>query len=551
MNQHVYRLFLVLCLLFPLTEKLQAQQHRGAGKFWIFFTDKKGVSEFVPVRPEARTRRALRGRTASPDLDRPLSPEYLRTLRQHGIEPVVQSRWLNAVTAYLTPEQRALVQTLPFVRRVRPVARFVQKPLPFSTLPSMKAHDDVYGPSAFQLAFINAIKPLENGYRGKGIRIGFLDTAFWLSHPALIHLSETGRLIGTYDFVYDREDVSEGHPHGTMTSSTTLGYDEGSLIGPAHQGALLAAHTEYAPAEINQEEDWFVAGMEWMEQMGADIVNVSLGYSVFDEGQRSYTYEDMDGDTAIPTIAADKAAQLGIVVVVSAGNEGGCGSPAYCWYYITSPADGDSVITVGAVRPDSTLAPFSSRGPTADGRIKPDVVALGVGVYVAYPPDQYIYASGTSFSAPLTTGVVAQMLQANPSLSPVEVRDILRATASQASSPDNMMGWGIINADAAVREAIARLKLPENASPRLQRIYPNPASQNVTIAIAAPRSTPSITVELYNALGQRVRSWTWTDLYPGINQRTFSVAALASGVYFIRLMGTEQPVWGKMVVQHF
>ncbi len=545
-----FHVILTFFLISLLRQEAHAQQP-AAKKYWLFFTDKQGATESVFVHPKALKRRALRGNGVAPELDLPVSPRYIAILRRQGIQPIVQSRWLNAVTAYLTPEQQETVHSLPFVRSIRPVARFAQTPLPISTS-TAKMYQDPYGPSAFQLAFINALPPLKNGYQGKGIRIGFLDTAFWLSHPALIHLSESGRLIATYDFVYDREDVSEGHPHGTMTSSTTLGYAPEHLIGPAYGAELLAAHTEYAPTETNQEEDWFVAGMEWMERMGADVVNVSLGYSVFDEGQRSYTYADMDGDTALPTIAADRAAQLGVIVVVSAGNEGGCGSPQHCWYYITSPADGDSVITVGAVRPDSTLASFSSRGPTADGRIKPDVVALGVSVYVAYPPDAYVYASGTSFSAPLTTGVVAQMLQANPSLGPIEVRDILRATASQADHPDNEMGWGIINADAAVREALQRLAPPDNlAQLHLQDVYPNPASRMVTVDILAPESTSSATLELYNALGQRVRKWEVASLYPGLNRHTFSVADLPSGVYFIRLTGTDILTWGKMVVQHF
>jgi len=175
---------------------------------------------------------------------------------------------------------------------------------------------------------------------------------------------------------------------------------------------------------------------------------------------------------------------LGVVVIVSAGNEAGCGAPGpTCWFYITSPADGDSVITVGAARPDSTVAGFSSRGPTADGRIKPDVAALGVGVYVAIPPDRYGYANGTSFSAPLTTGVVAQMLQANPSLDPMQVRDILRRTAHQASHPDTLLGWGIINADAAIQEAITLLSTSDLPGKTLSvlSIYPNPAYTQATI----------------------------------------------------------------------
>jgi subtilisin family serine protease len=192
------------------------------------------------------------------------------------------------------------------------------------------------------------------------------------------------------------------------------------------------------------------------------VVNVSIGYTRFDEGQRSYAPSDLDGDTALPTRAVDRAAQMGVTVVTSAGNNG-CAVPKNCWYHLNSPADADSAITVGAVRPDSSLASFSSRGPTADGRTKPDVVVQGTQVVAAWKNGGYAEVGGTSFASPQVTGVVAQMLQVNPDLAPMQVRRLLRRTASQAHTPDSLRGWGVVDADAAIRAAERQAR----RSPRL------------------------------------------------------------------------------------
>lgn len=530
--------------LMAVAGSVQAQPS-ATERAWIFLDERPAP----PARrsaetgtPAAQHRRATRGQPSADALTRPVAPRYVAALRAIGVIPVVRSRWLHAVSAPLTSRQRAAVSALPFVRRIQPVHAH-SVPARSLAPPSPAADSADYGRSHDQLAFMNAIAPIERGLTGAGVRIGFLDTGFRdLQHPAFLHLRRDNRLLGLRDFT----EGPQTNNHGAGVVSATAGYAPGTLIGPAHEAEVLAASTEYTPSERNVEEDYFVAGLEWLERQGVDLVNVSLGYTTFDEGQRSYTTDDLDGDTGVTTRAVDAAARLGVVVVVSAGNSG-CDAPSNCWFRVSTPADADSAITVGAVARDSTLLPFSSRGPTADGRIKPDVVALGRGVTAAWGPEGVAPVSGTSFAAPLVTGVVAQMLQMNPALGPIDVRTILRQTASQAGAPDTTRGWGVVNADAAVRAAERRARQTPPRSTLLRPPAPNPAQSQTTLTLRAPASAERATLALFDLLGRRVLTRT-VPLRPGPNSVTLSVRSLPPGMYLYRVRTADRLATGKLAV---
>ncbi len=426
----------------------------AAGHTWVFVDCPGGEA---PLSAAATARRALRGTVPSDQL---LDPACRTALGDVGAVVRAESRWLSAYSVALpTAEVAARVAALPFVRGTSPVRTLAPQrqssaprwPLASAAPPTALALAIDYGASRTQLDRINVPAAHTRGLSGRGVVLGWLDTEYGgFAHPAFARMVSEGRLGGTRSFA----PAAQGDRHGLNTSSIAVGYVEGQLVGPAYGATLYAATTEFAPTETNAEEDAFVAGLEWLESNGVDAVNVSLGYTTFDPGQRSYTYADLNGDRAVTTRAADAAASRGVVIVASAGNDG-CASPGSCWYYVGTPADGDSVIAVGATTLSGAKASFSSFGPTADGRIKPDVSAPGAGVTVAVGASGYGTTNGTSFSAPLVTGVVALMLEANPRLTPIQVRDILRATASQASAPDNRLGWGIVNADAAVARGLA------------------------------------------------------------------------------------------------
>ncbi len=537
-------------------------------KYWVFFADK--VSDGDAFEPEparlterTRDRRTLRGwhRADETDLDVSVSPNYLDAVRTAGARIVVESRWLNAVSAFMTEKERAAVQDFDFVVDVRPVgvsnrsnaevqmtSVLLSSLAGPSTSPLFRNSDTSqlpYGNSFTQLELVNAIGLLESGVNGTGVRVGILDTEFGdFQHPVFDSIVSEGRLIEYRNFT----GGTQSDRHGRHVLSIMAGFSEDNLIGPAHKAEILAATTEWTPSERNQEEDFFVAGLEWMESMGVDVVNVSLGYSTFDAGQTSYTVADLDGDTGVTTRAADAAASLGVVVVAAAGNSG-CSNPTSCWYFVTTPADGDSVIAVGGTFSSGSRVSFSSRGPTADGRIKPDVAALAAGVAIATDNGQFATGSGTSFSAPIIAGVAAQVLQINPTLSPMEVRDILRITASQGGSPDNDLGWGIV--DAAAAAAMAQGPFGNEKEIPLATgsvvAYPNPFVSTVNFEITAAGPVQHAELRIYDVLGREVAAPFAGGLQDGANRIAWHTASLASGVYLYRLSVGPESVAGRLV----
>lgn len=507
-------------------------------KYWIFLTNRPGPA---PPSSEARW-------------TRPVAPEYLDRLRAVGITPRVRSRWFHAVSARLSPSTRDAAETLPVVRSLRPV-KSVGSPTAAPHRPDVRRSTSSFAPntgnrdssrfgaSRGPLSRIHALPPLRRGLDGHGVRVGFLDAHYdGLRHPAFNALRRTDRLAALRSFTARPQS---GH-HGAGVVSVAAGYDPGTLVGPAHGATVLGATTEYTSFERNVEEDNFLAGLEWLHRHGADVVNVSVGYTRFDEGQHSYAPTDLDGDTALTTRAVDRAAQLGVTVVVSAGNSG-CADPDSCWFYVNTPADADSAIAVGAIRPDSSLASFSARGPTADGRRKPDVVVQGQDVVAAWKNSQYAHLGGTSFASPQVTGVVAQMLQVNPDLAPMQVRRLLRQTASQAHSPDTTRGWGIVNAEAAVRRAEWQARTSPPATLQVDAPYRPVGTPSLIVPIRAPAQTSTVRVSLRTPLGRRVRHRTYSA-HPGPNRFRLNAKALPPGVYRYHVQTDTDHATGRITV---
>ncbi|MCB0720174.1 MAG: S8 family peptidase [Bacteroidetes bacterium] len=512
-------------------------------KFWVFFADKPdsaAAAGFLTT-SRASNRRLLRSRHTEASVDLPVNPDYIATIEKSGASVAHTSRWLNAVSAYMSREVVRDVVALPFVTDVRPVASLTSAgsrhvdltdmealPLPANTATS--AFD--YGASFTQLNIMNAIDPIEQGYIGTGIVLGFLDTEYdTLTHPVFADLVADNRLLGAEFFT----PGPQSNRHGLSVASVAVGFAEGQLIGPAYGASVLLATTEYQPTETNQEEDAFVAGLEWLESQGVDVVNTSLGYTTFDPGQNSYTTADLDGDTGITTRAVDIAASLGVLVVTSAGNDG-CSDPASCWYYIGTPADADSVVSVGAVTSSGTHASFSSYGPTADGRTKPEVAAMGQSVRVATQAG-YASSSGTSFASPLAAAVACQVLQANPDLTPMQVRQVLMQTASQATSADNSLGSGILNAAAAVELALSLRDTSVADDHRtfvISGVFPNPVRDDASLSVNSSRPL-TVEVQVFDITGRLARSFR-RNVDEGLSIVSFPVHDLSSGAYFARVV---------------
>jgi serine protease AprX len=388
--------------------------------------------------------------------DLPLNEDYLLQLEEYGIRIESRLRWFNVVSAYLTNEEKIKAAGLPFVEKIEPVRKFVFK-LPEPEEPSQflkqpfNLFDFDYGPSFSQLQLSDVPAVHSKGITGAGVLLGLLDTGFnWKNHESL----KDATVVAEYDFIFrdtstqnDSLDHPNQHDHGTLVFSIVGGFKEGSLIGSAFGSDFILAKTEDIRSEKHIEEDNYAEALEWMESYGVDITSSSLGYNIFDPPEFSYTYKDMDGNTAIVTKAAELAFRRGVVTVTSAGNEGR--SP---WFYIIAPADGKNILATGAVDNANQVAIFSSRGPTYDGRIKPDIVARGVSVYCASAWDfsGYLSASGTSVAAPIASGIAALLLSANPHLKNTQVRKILLETADSSFSPNNVRGYGLISAAKAI-----------------------------------------------------------------------------------------------------
>lgn len=433
---------------------------------WVYFTDrgvaKSGLSAALDqaernLHPRAAKRRAKvmePGGSLVDERDLPVAAAYIDAVTGAGADHREVSRWFNAASFNATAEQIEAIARLPFVGKVDAVAQGIRRsdppgdadPAESLTGLTDKSVTSIYdyGSSLTQAQLANVPAAHDAGWTGSGVLVGFLDSGFRTTHDAFTHLD----VVATYDFVNDDtivdnepEDPVDAYKHGSMALSDFAAFSEGNLVSPAFNASVILAKTEDVGDEQPIEEDYWVAGLEWIESLGADLASSSLGYYYW------YTYEDLDGDTAVTTRAADMAAGLGMLVITSAGNE-----RSSEWGWVTAPADGDSVVAVGATYNNGYVAYFSSPGPTYDGRIKPDVMAMGRSVAMIKPDDDLAYTtwSGTSFACPITSGVAALLLERHPYLTPMQIRDALRETADKADSPDNDYGWGMINAVAAL-----------------------------------------------------------------------------------------------------
>ena len=443
-------------------------------KVWIYFTDKevfgesdykRAVQERTAQFPQRALARKQKVKHEPVDFyDLPVSQNYLRQIESQGAKLAHPSRWLNAASFYVRPEQIEQIASLPFVKNVDLVRKYKIKPDPLEEVTKFRESTPLpsesyllsYGPSFDQLNQLNVPAVHDLGYDGSGIILAMFDTGYRKDHPAFASAYAESRVLAEYDFIWEDgntqnetgQDPSYQHSHGTNTWSIAGGEAPGNLYGPAYKAFFLVAKTEWVPAESTSEEDNWAAAAEWVDSIGGDIISSSLGYFGFDDGF-SYTDADMNGDVAITTRAADLAAANGILVCNSAGNSGP--NPGT----ITAPADADSIIAAGAVSSTGVIASFSSRGPTFDERLKPELVARGVSTYLAVASTlSYGSGNGTSYSCPLLAGCAALLWSARPTLTNMQVREALIGSADRSGTPDNTYGYGLPNLMTALNYAV-------------------------------------------------------------------------------------------------
>jgi len=451
-----------ILLLFLILLSISFNSFSQSTRYIIRFKD-KGNNPFTLSNPSAfLSSRAIQRRTkytiAIDSADLPVTPRYIDSIRLSGAVTILTiSKWLNQV-AIQTTDAAALnkINTFPFVISTNPVAAFAQPAndpvnkkldaagnfLPDEQTPQNPLGDYYnYGQSFGQVHLHNGEFLHNRGFRGEGMQLAILDAGFYhyLSLPTFDSIRNNNQVLGTWDFVAGNASVDEDHPHGMNCLSTIAANMPGVFMGTAPKTGFYLYRTEDAATEYPIEEQNWAAGIEKADSIGADLCSTSLGYSTFDNPAFNYSYANMDGNTTMIAKAADIAAKKGMLVLVAAGNEG-TGS----WHYITTPADADSVLTVGAVSINGVIGSFSSYGPSSDGQVKPGIAAVGVNAVIANTGNgQPTFGNGTSFACPNIAGLTTCLWQAFPEVNNIAIINTLQQSANRATNPDTRTGYGI------------------------------------------------------------------------------------------------------------
>ncbi|MBI5323687.1 MAG: S8 family peptidase [Ignavibacteriae bacterium] len=522
----LYIYLIIFYLLFCLS--LYSQP----GNYRVFFRD-KGPIEFkhgtslYDTTFKLFTERALNRRSKVLPVDSiiniedaPVYMPYIDSCTDLGSELKLILRWENYIVVQCDSETIEIINKLNFVKNVQPTAnKLVTLDYNnYSMFQSIFINDDNniqiyencndldYGPSLRQAQLLNVPILHSFGINGNGILIGFLDTGFrWKSQISLTNASVQSE----YDFINndsvtanDDLDSSGQDSHGTAVLSITGGFSQGNLIGIAPNAEFILSKTEILNKEMHIEEDNYASAIEWIESRGVDITSSSLGYFNFDLSDSSYKYEELNGNTTIVSKSVNRAVKRGVICITAAGNSGPFPRT------IVSPGDADSAITVGAVQPDGiTPASFSSRGPRVDGKIKPDISAMGVNVFAGTldPSNPFGFGGGTSFATPLITGTVALLLQEFPELKPWEVRKLLKTSASLSNKPDDTLGYGIPDVFETMKKA--GIIISPVSTYKLNQY------QRIVVYIAS--ASPLIKTELYIKFKDR-QSFEKYILYPTV-----------------------------------
>lgn len=450
-----------------VTAKSQSTSADRNFKFWVTFTDKKS-SPYSILRPwdflsnRSISRRQKAGNVVTID-DLPVVSKYVTGVSSTGAKVLLTSRWLNGALVYTSDSSVAtVISKLGFVKDVKLTGTFFKKRgaadwnsdnvvqsieselenarISVKNKVSAEDYHDGYGLGWSQISQLNAHRLHKAGYRGKGIYIAVFDAGFYRANRMEVFdsLFLQNRVLGTADMVEPGSEVYADDDHGTQVLSCLAANVPGVMIGTAPDASYFLIRTEDAGTETLSEEYQWLCAAEYADSAGVDVISSSLGYTEFDDARQSHKYSDLNGKTAVISIAANMAFNRGILVVNSAGNEGD-----ESWHHIGAPADAPGTIAVAAVDEDGRIAAFSSRGPSADNRVKPDVSAMGKRAVVVNSNGYFIRSNGTSYSAPILAGALACLLQSDYTASPEIIRLRMQYSGNHADKPDHEYGNGL------------------------------------------------------------------------------------------------------------
>ncbi len=494
---------------------VHAQEILSPTCYRITLSDKENSPYSITRPSEYLSERALEKRArfniAITEEDLPINPQYVQQIKNvdANIRELCNCRWFNTVTIYCPDSTKlAQIQALPFVTNILPVANY---DLSYKSKPESLSRE--YSPFAFhepkdtvvpydygngyaQIALHNGHLLHNEGFRGEGMLIAVIDGGWdGLDTSNMLHnLFDEGRLIGTQDLLPWSNNVYSQHYHGTIVTTTMATELEGILVGSAPRASYYLIRSEETAQEQLIEEDFWAQAAVIADSIGADVVNSSLGYTTFaDFPQGNYTYANMDGESSIASKAATLLSHKGVVVCVSAGNDGD-----NSWHYISHPADAYDILTVGAADYEGNITSFSSRGPSFDGRVKPDITSVGFNTMCIFPGDFLGPANGTSLACPVAAGLCACLWQALPAATSLEIMDYIRKNSSCYNNPNDSLGYGIPDFFAAYSQHVSNREHPSCT----MEVYPNPCTDRLYIS----NGTLQIShVEIFNVNGELVR----------------------------------------------
>lgn len=549
MNKKCTLIVLALCLIAAIAP-LKSQN-----KYWVMFNNKTGTPYTIAnpsmfLTPKSILRRVTYNVTVNSS-DLPVTPAYVSQVAGvSGVTVLYASKWLNAVVVSIPPASASsalsainaftFVSTSNLVNRYRvnvPITQTLSTILePQQTLRTANTNSFAMGGSYWQNKQINVTCLHEQGYRGNNMLIGVMDVGFYKvdTNPLFDSLRNRGGIIGTRDFVAGGNSVYEDPEHGANVLSCMAAVKPNVIMGSAPMADYWLFRTEDGGSESISEEYNWVRAAEFADSVGVDILTTSLGYTEFDKSSQNHTYATLNGRTAPMSIASTMAARKGIFVLTAAGNDG-----QSSWHFIGVPGDADSVCTVGAIDTLYNYASFSSVGPTADGRIKPDLVARGLNTWLAYSSGVAFQGSGTSFATPVLAGGIACYWQAHRNQDNITLLKTIKNSASNRGKPNNNIGWGWPDLCAYVPVGIKENKLNIGAD---VSVSPNPFNALLTVNLEQLNSN-IISLQIYDVLGKIVGT-------SDVSSKTFIINTenYPEGIYVIKI-NTEQGTVTKKIIK--
>lgn len=556
-----FMLFLLACV----TTVSAFAKEGSAIKYAVYFKDKANSPYSIQNPLQFLSQRAIDRRAKAgikiTSQDFPVNPAYITQVTNLGLKYYGKGNWNNYIIVGTNDDAvEKKIKALPCVKNVVEIynKKTAQTDIFSMMMEKMETKETKstqgdnlqalpyldYGASFTQVNMLGIDYMHSKGYNGTGKIIAILDGGFFKVNELgpFSSLRNNNQILGTWDFVANEESVYEDITHGMSVLSCIAGVKQGELIGtgPGAQFFLLRSE-DGATETIAEEYNWEAAAV-WADSAGADIINSSLGYTKFDGNIGDHTYADLNGNTGIATKAADLAASKGILVVNSAGNEGD--SP---WHYIGVPADGDSVLAIGAVDRERKIASFSSHGPSSDGRVKPNVCAVGAGTFVCSGSGTISASNGTSFSGPLIAGAAATLWSANPDKTNMQIFDAIQRSAHKYNNPDNDFGYGIPNfgyADMLLKNQVSDSYYKDQKL----LVYPNPVKEDEIFMDFFSQNDGSIDIKVSDLTGKIVAQKQQNVYKQSLNRLNVKfMSALAAGTYVVTITEGKQQFSSKFV----